>query len=82
MRNNRTGRKTPSLALGICEFHQSYFYTNYTLLINRKLVSGEVRKLLLSVVKIEFNSRYYNILIALFAMRQLRLDLLTSSTID
>ena len=57
-----TGRKTPSLALGICEFHQSYFYTHYTLLINRKLVSGEVRKLLFSVVKIEFNSRHYNVL--------------------
>ena len=57
-----TGRKTLSLALGICEFHQSYFYTHYTLLINRKLVSGEVRKLLFSVVKIEFNSRHYNVL--------------------
>ena len=29
--------------------------------INRKLVSGKVRKLLFSVVKWEFNSRHYNI---------------------
>ena len=57
-----TGRKTPSLALGICEFHQSYFYTHYKLLIYRKLVSGEVRKLFFSVVEIEFNSRHYNVL--------------------
>ena len=30
--------------------------------INRKLVSGEVRKLFFSVVKREFNSRHYNIM--------------------
>ena len=30
--------------------------------INREFVSGEVRKLSLSVIDREFNSRYYNIL--------------------
>ena len=30
--------------------------------INRELVSGEVRKLLFSVVRREFNGRHYNIL--------------------
>ena len=46
-------RVTPFIALGICGFHQSYFYTDLTLEINRKLVSGEVCKLLFSVVKRE-----------------------------
>ena len=34
--------------------------------INRKLAPGEVRKLLVSVVKREFNSRHYNILFCFF----------------
>ena len=58
--SNWTERKTPSLAIGICECHQlSYFYTNLHALINRKLFSGEVRKLLFGVVKRELNSRHY-----------------------
>lgn len=41
--------------VGICEFIQSYFYTNYylSLEIHRKLVSGQVRKLLLSDINKE-----------------------------
>lgn len=34
--------------------------------INREFVSGEVRKLFLSVIDREFKSRYYNILIFFF----------------
>ena len=37
-KNNGRERETPIFALGICEFHQSYFQTNYTL----KLIGSEV----------------------------------------
>ena len=40
--------------------------------LNRKLVSGEVLKLLLSVAKKEFNSRHYSIL-HVFAFRQIKI---------
>ena len=51
--------------------------------INRKLAPGEVRKLLVSVVKREFNSRHYNILLFFFfALRQSRVGFITFQTID
>ena len=52
--------------------------------INRKLAPGEVRKLLLSVVKREFNSRYYIVLfvVVFFALRQSRAGFMTFQTID
>ena len=52
--------------------------------INRKLAPGEVRKLLVSVVKREFNSRHYNILFCFFffALRQSRVGFITFQTID
>ena len=58
--NDVTETEAPSLALGSCEFHQTYFRPS--LEINRKLISREVRKLLISVVKREFNIHHYNIL--------------------
>ena len=51
------GGGTPSLALGICEFHQ-LFLDLLNSWSDRKLVSGEDRKLLFSVVEREFNSRH------------------------
>ena len=48
--NNGTKRELPSGALEMCELHQRYFQTNQTLEINLKLVSGEVRKLLSSII--------------------------------
>ena len=49
--HNGTETETPSLALGTCEFQQSYFLDQLNVWINRKLVSREVRKLLFSAVK-------------------------------
>ena len=60
--NYGAGRKTTSLVLGLCEFHQGYFQTNYTLEINQKLVSGDVRKLLLRLSRENSTAAITNIL--------------------
>ena len=51
------GGGQPSLALGICEFHQ-LFLDLLNSWSDRKLVSGEGRKLLFGAVEREFNSRH------------------------
>ena len=72
-----------SLDLGVCEFHQSYFETKWTLEINRKSVSRKVHKRFLSVVQREFNSCHHNLLhCALFSLRQSYMDLMTFQTVD
>ena len=65
---NGIEKKTPWVKpLGLMWIHQSYFLTNFNWFkndrINRKLVSGEVYKLLFRAVKRKFNSRHHNIVI-------------------
>ena len=65
---NEIEKKTPWVKpLGLMWIHQSYFLTNFNWFkndrINRKLVSGEVYKLLFRAVKRKFNSRHHNIVI-------------------
>ena len=54
--NNEIQGKRPVKPLGYVNFTKLIFEINW------KLVSGDVRKLSLNVVKREFNSRHYNVM--------------------
>ena len=56
------GKGPVSLSLGTDVNSPKLFLDQLYARINRKLVSGEGRKRLFSVVRREFNSRHYNIL--------------------
>ena len=74
-------KESPSLALGICECHKSYFYTDQTLeLIESWFLERFANFYSVLSRENSINSRHYNIL-NLFASRQSCADLMTFETI-